>query len=416
MGRGIALQLLQSTVGIRLVAVANRHLEKAERAYVEAGVEDARQARSVTEVEEAIRRHRHVIVEDPLLLCRARGIDVVIEVTGTIEYAARVTLDAISHGKHVVLLNAELDSTLGPLLQVYARRAGVVLTNADGDQPGVLMNLYRFVKGIGVRPVLCGNIKGLQDHSRNPTSQAGYAETWGQNPMMVTSFADGTKISFEQAVVANATGMRVGKRGMFGPTVTPGTPVTEAVHWYPEDLLLGGRGLVDYVVGAAPGSGVFVLGTHDSPRQRKYLALYKVGEGPFYCFYTPYHLCHFEVPSTIARAVDFADATVAALDGPVVDVVATAKIDLQEGEVIDGIGGYKTYGQCENADVVYREQLLPMGLAEGCRLRHFVTQHQVLTYADVDVPTGRLSDQLRHQQNEHFLRAQAQLLTGQLSE
>jgi predicted homoserine dehydrogenase-like protein len=299
-------------------------------------------------------------------------------------------------------MNAELDSTLGAILKVYADKAGVVITNADGDQPGVIMNLYRFVKGIGVRPVLCGNIKGLQDPYRNPTTQEGFAKKWGQKPHMVTSFADGSKISFEQAIVANATGMRVARRGMFGPTVTHGTPIREAVNWYPIEALIEGPGIVDYVVGAEPGPGVFVLGTHDHPTQKHYLNLYKLGEGPLYCFYTPYHLCHFEVPNTIARAVLFGDAAITPLGAPMVDVVATAKIDLKAGQVLDGIGYYMTYGQCENAGIVQAQRLLPMGLAEGCRLKRDVRRDQTLTYDDVELPAGRLCDKLRAAQNAHF--------------
>jgi predicted homoserine dehydrogenase-like protein len=228
------------------------------------------------------------------------------------------------------MMNAEVDGTVGPILKVYADRAGVILTGADGDQPGVMMNLYRFVKSIGVKPVLCGNIKGLHDPYRNPTTQEGFARKWGQNPSMVTSFADGTKISFENAIVANGTGMRVAKRGMFGPTVSSGTPLEQTVNLYPLEALTEGPGIVDYVVGAVPGPGVFVLGTHEHPTMRHYLNLYKLGEGPLYCFYTPYHLCHFEVHHTIARAVLFGDATLAPIAGPCVDVVATAKINLKQ--------------------------------------------------------------------------------------
>ena len=151
-----------------------------------------------------------------MLLCEADGIDAIIEVTGTIEYAAHLVMCAIAHYKHIILMNAELDGTIGPILKVHADRAGVVLSACDGDQPGVEMNLYRFVKSIGLKPLLCGNIKGLQDPYRNPTTQAGFAQRWGQNPAMVTSFADCTKISFKQAIVANGTGMKVAKRGMLG--------------------------------------------------------------------------------------------------------------------------------------------------------------------------------------------------------
>ena len=219
---------------------------------------------------------------------------------------------------------------------------------------------------------------------------------------MVTSFADGTKISFEQAIVANATGMRVARRGMHGPEVEVGTPIEEAASRFDADDLTAGPGIVDYVVGAAPSPGVFVLGTHDNPLQQHYLALYKLGEGPLYCFYTPYHLCHFEVPNTVARAVLLGDATIAPVGPPQVDVVAAAKIDLSTGDTLDGLGGYLTYGLAENSDVVAAEGLLPIGLAEGCLLKRNVSRDEVLTYEDVEVPEGRLGDRLRQEQAETF--------------
>ncbi|MCB0209511.1 MAG: Gfo/Idh/MocA family oxidoreductase [Anaerolineae bacterium] len=402
MGRGIALQIFTATQGMELVAIANRHLDGAKRAYAEAGVETVRTVETVAQVEAAVEQGQYAVTEDAFLLAEAGNIDAIIEVTGAVEFSAQLVLKAIEHGKHVIMMNAELDGTIGPLLKQYADRAGVVLTNADGDQPGVIMNLYRFVKGIGVKPVLCGNIKGLQDPYRNPTTQEAFARRWGQKAHMVTSFADGSKISFEQAIVANGTGMRVAKRGMFGPTVPAGTPIQEVADLYPLEALLDGPGIVDYVVGAAPGPGVFVLGTHDHPAQKHYLNLYKLGEGPLYCFYTPYHLCHFEVPNTVARAVLFQDAALTPLDKPYVDVVATAKIDLTAGQVIDGIGYYMTYGECENSDVVQAQNLLPMGLAEGCRLKRNVPKDQTLTYNDVELPEGRLVDKLRVEQNRTF--------------
>jgi predicted homoserine dehydrogenase-like protein len=398
MGRGIALQILRSTVGMELVAISNRDPIKAVEAYAFAGVDEPIGVDSTSDLETAIERRQPAVTDDPAVLCAAEQVDAVIEVTGTVEFAANVAVDAIENGKHVVLMNAEVDGTVGWALQQRAKQAGVVLTNADGDQPGVTMNLYRFVRGIGLRPVLCGNVKGLHDPSRNPTTQRAFAERWGQNPQMVTSFADGSKISFEQAIVANATGMRVAKRGMHGPTVEPGTHVREAADQFPLDELLTGEGIVDYVVGAEPSPGVFVLATHDDPAQRHYLELYKLGTGPLYCFYTPYHLCHFEVPNTVARAVLFGDATLAAEGPPTVEVVAAAKVDLRTGQKLDGIGCYTTYGLCENADVVADERLLPLGLAEGCRLVRDVPGDVVLTYDDVEAPEGRLADRLRAEQ------------------
>ena len=405
MGRGIALQMVNAVPGMRLVAIANRHLEGARRAYAEAGVELVETVETAAQLEAAVARGRYTITEEALAVCRAANVDAVIEVTGAVEFGAQVALEAIAHGKHVILMNAELDGTVGPILKTYADRAGVVLTNADGDQPGVQMNLYRFVKGLGVRPVLCGNIKGLHDPYRNPTTQENFARTWGQRPSMVTSFADGTKISFEQGIVANATGMRVARRGMFGPTVPANTPVQEAVNLFPLEALLDGPGIVDYVVGAIPGPGVFVLGTHDHPQQKHYLNLYKLGAGPLYCFYTPYHLCHFEVHNTVARAVLFGDATIAPLGAPRVDVVTTAKIDLRAGQVLDGLGCYMTYGLAENSTTTRAQNLLPIGLAEGSRLKRDIAKDQVLTFDDVELPPDRLCDRLWAEQNAHFAEA-----------
>ncbi len=400
MGRGIANQIINSVPGMELVAIANRHLEGAKRAYEEAGIEELQEVETTTALEEAISQGTYAITEDAKLLCRAEQIDALIEVTGTIEYAAGVVMEAIANRKHVILMNAELDGTIGPILKVYADRAEVILSACDGDQPGVQMNLYRFVKSIGLTPLLCGNIKGLQDPYRNPTTQEGFARRWGQKPHMVTSFADGTKISFEQAIVANATGMKVAQRGMLGYEFKG--HVDEMTSMYDVEQLRQLGGIVDYVVGAKPSPGVFVFATHDDPKQQHYLNLYKLGQGPLYSFYTPYHLCHFEVPLSVARVVLLQDAVMSPLGEPQVDVVATAKIDLKAGELLDGIGYYMTYGQCENSEVVRAENLLPMGLAEGCRLKRDIAKDSVLTYEDVELPSGRLCDRLRAEQDAYF--------------
>ena len=411
MGRGIARQILHSVPGMRLVAISNRHLEGAKRAYCQAGADDICVVETTAQIEDAVKRGQYAVTEDAMLLCQAEGIDALIETTGHVEFGAQVTMKAIEHRKHMVLMNAELDGTVGPILKVYADRAGVILTGCDGDQPGVQMNLFRFVKRLGLNPLVCGNIKGLQDHYRNPTTQEGFAKQWGQTPQMVTSFADGTKISFEQAVVANATGMRVAQRGMLGYNYTG--HIDDMTTKYDVDQLQELGGIVDYVVGAQPSPGVFVFATHDDPKQRHYLNYGKLGEGPLYSFYTPYHLTVFEVPLSVARVVLFKDAVIAPLTGPVVDVVATAKKNLKASATLDGLGGYLTYGQCENSEVVQADNLLPMGLAEGCRLKREVAQDQVLTYGDVEVPKGRLCDKLRVEQDTYFFERLPARVEGQ---
>jgi predicted homoserine dehydrogenase-like protein len=407
MGWGIANQIVNYVPGMELVAVSSRSLASARKAYTEAGIHDALEVTTQAALEDAIRAGKPAVTEDAQLLCRADGIDALIEVTGTIEFAAGVVLEAIAHGKDIVLMNAELDGTIGPILKTYADRAGVILSGCDGDQPGVEMNLFRYVQSIGLKPLVCGNIKGLQDPYRNPTTQAGFAQQWGQAAHMVTSFADGTKISFEQAIVANATGMNVSQRGMIGRDFRG--HIDELTQVYDADQLKAWGGIVDYVVGAQPSPGVYVIGLMEDPKQQHYLRYYKKGDGPLYSFYTPYHLCHLEVPLSVARVVLFRDVVLAPVAGPIVDVITLAKTDLKAGETLDGIGYYMTYGQCENADVVQAQRLLPMGLAEGCRLKRDIPKDHALTYDDIELPAGRLCDRLRTEQNAAF--APAKVLT-----
>jgi predicted homoserine dehydrogenase-like protein len=398
MGRGLAIQMLNALPGMELVAIYNRTLETAKLAYTQAGAETVKQVSTVDELESAIDRKTYAITDDPALICEAGNIDAIIEATGEVEFGAHVVLRAIDNGKHVVLMNAELDAVVGPLLKVKADNAEVIITNVDGDQPGVIMNLYRWVDMIGYNPILAGNIKGLQDHYRTPETQKGFAEKHHQKPKMVTSFADGTKISMEMAVVANATGFRVGKRGMYGPECRH---VTEAVNLFPlEDMLNGG--LVDYILGAEPGPGVFVLGYNEHPIQKQYMQYLKMGDGPLYVFYVPYHFPHLETSITVARAVLFNDAATKPLGGPVVDVLTMAKRDLKAGDIMDGIGGFDCYGETDNYNVSKENNYLPMSFAEGCKLKRDIQKDEVIAYADVEIPADRLCDKLRAEQTEYF--------------
>ncbi|KRR03216.1 NAD(P)H-dependent oxidoreductase [Bradyrhizobium valentinum] len=407
MGRGIALQIISATPGMRLCAISNRNIAAAIRAYTEAGIEPT-QCGNRAALEAAILAGVPAVTDDALALAQADGLDAIIEVTGSLDYAAVAVLTAINAGKHVVQMNAELDGTVGPILKRKADEKGVIYSFSDGDQPGVQMNLFRFVKGLGVKPVLCGNIKGLHDPYRNPTTQQAFAQTWGQKPAMVASFADGTKISFEQAIVANATAMKVARRGMLGPDFSNGKPAApmipleEAVSAFSEHLDRGGPGIVDYIVGVRPAPGVFVLGTIENPRQQHYLNLYKLGTGPYYCFYTPYHLCHFEVPTSVGRAVLFRDAVLAPIAGPEVGVVALAKKNLVPGDTILELGGYEAYGVAENIEAIRFENLIPIGLALGAKIIRPVAKDRPLTFDDVEVPDGRVIDALYREQERVF--------------
>lgn len=400
MARGLANQIVNSVRGMRLAAIYNRHPQKAFDAYRYAGIEDVASAGTQAALDNAIQRRRSVVAEEWTAICRSSEIDVLVEVTGSVEFGAQIILEAVQFGKPVILMNAEVDATIGPILRVYAEKHGAIISACEGDEPGVQMNLVRWVKGLGLIPRVIGNVKGLQDNYRNPTTQKAWAERWGQKASMVTSFADSSKISFEQAIVANATGFGVKSRGMSRGQTYDGS-IMELQKLYEIEKLRALGGIVDYTVGPSMVK-VFCLAEHPDPKQRHYLNLYKMGEGPLYPFWIPYHLPHFEVPNAIARVVLFGDEVAPPLGGPVVEVCAVAKRDLKADEVLDDIGMYLTYGEAVNAEEMCAKRYLPEGLVEGCRLTSDVAKDEVITYNDVDLPGGRLADRLRAEQYRHF--------------
>ena len=400
MAQGVANQIVNSVPGMRLAAVYGRKLERALGVWEYAGVEGAVVASGQAEVEDAIRAGRPVATEDAFALCQAEQIDALVDVTGSVEFGSQVVLEAIHHGKHMLLMNAELDATIGPILNVHAQREGVTVSPVDGDEPGLQMNLVRWVQGLGLTPRVIGNVKGLQDPYRNPETQRAFAEKWQQNPAMVTSFADGSKISFEQTIVANATGFKVLQRGMSRGVKFDGAPL-ELPSLYDLDEIRELGGIIDYTVGPSSVK-VFVLAEHPDPKQRHYLSLYKMGDGPLFPFWVPYHLPHFEAPSAIARVVLLGDHVAPPVGGPVVEVCAVAKRDLKAGEVLDEYGMFMTYGEVANAEEMCERRYLPEGLVEGCTLLRDVAQDEVLTYDDVELPAGRVADRLRAEQYRHF--------------
>ena len=400
MSKGLINQITKHTAGMKVIATFNRSVEKPIIAYKVSGIKDYKVVETSEEFNKAVKSDTPIITQNLNLLIKSKDIDIIVDMTGSIEFSAKLTIDCINNEKDILSFNAELDATLGPILKYKADKAGVKYSVAEGDQPGVTLNLYRFVKQMGFKPLVCGNIKGMLDEYRTPSTQKAFAESWGMSPVMATNFADGTKVSCEQACIANATGMKVAKRGMLGHESKD--HVDNLTNIYDVKQLEELGGVVDFIVGAKPGPGVFVYATSDDPLAIKYLDYGKLGKGPLYSFYIPYHLLFFEIPISIARMVDFNDTIVAAKAGPVVDVITIAKTDLHAGDLIDEIGGFKTYGVCENSDVTRKENLLPMGLAEGSKVLKSVVKDQVLTFDDVELPLNRLSDELWKEQEEVF--------------
>src|SRR4030095_1840333 len=286
--------------------------------------------------------------------------------------------------------------------KVKADRAGVVVTHTDGDEPGVAMTLFRYLRSLGLHAVAAGNIKGMVDYYRTPETQRAFAEKHDQDVKKLTACAACTKRPMETTVLANATGFHAGRRGMYGPACGY---VRELAHLLPADQMLS-TGLVDYCVGAAPYTGAFVVVHEDSPLKKTQLAYYKLGDGPFYLFYTPVHLRHIHIASTIGRVAILRDPTGAPIAGPVCEVVAVAKRDLKAGERLDGVGGFCAYGLIDNTATARATAALPSALSEGCVLRRNIPKDEMVSFDDVEEPPrDRLVEELWQEENARWPRA-----------
>lgn len=395
----ICSQILASFPVIHLAAIVNRTPENAKKVYEIAGVDEVESISSAAELDAVIQGRKYAITDNPAAVFECDQIDAVIETTGEVEYGAWAAFESIKAGKHTVVLNCEMDATVGPLLKKYADKQGVVYTNTDGDEPGVASNLSRFVKTIGLEVVGAGNLKGFYDVHRTPETQREFAEKNNQKPHMMTSFVDGTKLSMELTVLANALGFGVGKRGMHGPACDD---VRTCLEHFPQDAFASGCGIVDFLLGASPYTGAFVVGFSEHPMKQDYLKYLKMGDGPYYVFYTPFHLPQLEIPITVCRAVLLGDAAVTPVGRPYCDAVAIAKKDLKIGDTLDGIGGYTAYTLIDNFDTCLQQNLLPMGVADGCRLVRDVPIDTAISYADIELPEGRQIDDLRREMIQEF--------------
>lgn len=399
-GRRVALQFLTAARGMRLAVVVNRSVANAESALRFAGAP----ADSIVRVDRAdgidaaTRAGKYAVTDDLEMACSSGGVDVVVEATGHVEYGTRACLAAIRGGKHVIMMGAEVDATVGPILKAYADRAGVVISYTDGDEPGVAMNLYRFADSMGYRPVMMGQLKGFLDHYRNPDTQRPLAKKLGQNPAVLACFADGSKLALEAAVMGNASGFVPRVRGMQGYSCAHVNDLLDELA--PEDFADGSY--VDFTLGAAPHTGAFVICQNDQPRKREVMEYLKMGRGPLYLFYQPYHLPPWQVTHSVARAALFHDPTVTPCGAPVCDTISYAKTDLAAGDRLDGMGGFTCYGLVERADVCRAENALPIAISLDCRLTRAVARDQPITYDDVELPAGRLVDRLRAEQSERF--------------
>lgn len=353
--------------------VIARNPESAKALWLANGVEDPVVSDDPTVLTDAIADSRPCISTTPDIVAEIHHLDAVVEATGDVEYGARTAVAAMVGGHHMVSLNYETDATVGPLLNHWATQRGVVYTGSDGDQPGVMKRMVEYVEGIGLETVAAVNCKGFLDIHATPETIRPWAEKQGTSLHMTTAFTDGTKMNVENVSVANATGLIPARRGMVGVETT----LADAVNDF--ERTLDRTGVVDYTLGGDFKGGIFVIGTGAHPElAAPYLEYLKMGPGPWYLFYRPWHLVQMETAVSIGDCVLDARPTIAPVGAPVAEVITVAKRDLSSGTRLDGIGGYDSYGQIDT--VAGAEGILPMGLVDKGQLTRDVRVDEPVTF------------------------------------
>ena len=393
-GAGL-VRRLAAMPGLTPAVAANRTPARAEAALLAAGIAPAAICRTddLAVARAALDGGQHVATADLHLPAHLAGIEVVMEATGDVLVGATLALEAIRRGKHFVAANVETQATVGPILKVFADEAGVVYSDVAGDEPGMLKALHARCVGLGFTPIVAGNGKGVLKRYATPTTQAEFARANNLQPWLATAAADGTKLAFEMATVANATGMPPAVRGMVGPATT----IQNLIADFERHGLLAHGPIVDYALGDL--RGVFVIVHSDEPQFHQEFRYLKMGVGPYYLFHDPYVLVHYEAPLSAARAVLHGAATVAPGGTPVADVATFAKRALKAGERLDGIGGEHAYGLIVRADEARAEGLLPIGLSSYARLTRDIARDQPVPRDAVAFEEDNLVLELRRQQD-----------------
>ncbi len=344
---------------------------------------------------------RIAVTDDVSALLDAGLIDVVVDATGVPAVGAEIGLSAMERGKHLVMMNVEADVTIGSYLRAEAERLGVIYSLGAGDEPSSCMELIEFVSAMGHRIVSAG--KGKNNPLNIDATPDAYTEEAirrHMNPRMLVEFVDGSKTMVEMAAIANATGLIPDKPGMHGPACSREELNHVLIPQSAGGVLSSGEGRVDYTIGKGVAPGVFVVAEMDHPRIWERMEDLKMGKGPYFTFFRPYHLTSLEVPLTCARVVLYGKADMVPMNRPVAEVCAVAKRDLQVGETLDQIGEYCYRAWIMEAAEARTAGAVPCGLLAGSTVTAPVKKGELLTRGNTAVPADSRIAALRARQDK----------------
>ncbi|TIW20239.1 MAG: homoserine dehydrogenase [Mesorhizobium sp.] len=396
MGTDIVVQVALMP-GMRIGAISEVRPQAAIDAALLAGHDrsDIVQAPNAAAIDRAIEAGKIAVTEDLHALAAAGRIDVIIDATGNPNIGTLFALEVMKNGKHIVMLNVEADITIGRFLKEEARKAGVVYTGAAGDEPACTLEIIGFAKSLGFTIVAAG--KGKNNPLNLDAMPADYekeAAERNMNARMLVEFVDGSKTAIEMVAIANATGLVPDVPGMHGPTATL-EELASVLCPREDGGVLHRKGVVDYSIGKGVAPGVFCIIETKHPRVLERMVDLKVGKGPYFTIFRPYHLTSLEVPLSAARAVVYKRADMEPLDHPVAEAVAVAKTNLGTGQSLGMIGENDYRGFAMTWEDARAKGALPLGLAERAKVVKPVKAGDFLTYENCVPDDSMVITQIR---------------------
>ncbi|RVB72950.1 MULTISPECIES: homoserine dehydrogenase [unclassified Mesorhizobium] len=396
MGTDIVVQVALMP-GMRIGAISEVRPQAAIDAALLAGHDrsDIVQAGNAAAIDRAIEAGKIAVTEDLHALASAGRIDVIIDATGNPNIGTLFALEVMKNGKHIVMLNVEADITIGRFLKEEARKAGVVYTGAAGDEPACTLEIIGFAKSLGFNIIAAG--KGKNNPLKIDAMPADYekeAAERNMNARMLVEFVDGSKTAIEMVAIANATGLVPDVPGMHGPTATL-EELASVLCPREDGGVLHRKGVVDYSIGKGVAPGVFCIIETRHPRVLERMIDLKVGKGPYFTIFRPYHLTSLEVPLSAARAVVYKRADMEPLDHPVAEAVAVAKSDLGLGQSLGMIGENDYRGFAMTWEDARTRGALPLGLAERAKVVKPVKTGDFLTYENCVPDDSMVITQIR---------------------
>lgn len=388
MGAGMIAQIA-TIPGMCVTGISDINLQAAQKAA------DAYNASAAKKID-------ILLANDFKEVINADNVEIIVDATGVPEVGAKIAIETLLAKKHLVLLNVEIDITIGPLMYKLFNAANLVYTGSDGDEPAATLEMYEFAKSMGMEVLVVG--KGKNNKLKidaNPDTARDEAQSKGMADHMLAAFQDGTKTMAEMNLLSNAMGFVpdiVGMHGIKGDLDS----VLKDLTTKEQGGVLNKFGVVEYVDGLAPGIFVIVKGQNENVRH-ELSYLMKKGERDHHILYRPFHLASLETPMTIAKAVLNHDTAIVPRGAPVSETVSVTKKVIKAGEKLDGIGGFCVRGVLETHQDMAKKRHIPIGLISGNVIaKRDIPKGAFITEDDVELDQTTTVWKLRKLQDEVF--------------